>query len=219
MRPAVVRRTSTKVVDGTVCTKSRFERTTVAGISIIKQPAGRGFTHVVSPAQLNKFIGIIPDWSSLSYRLQDILLVPGHLDYFGYHTTYRRRNTAMIALHAWPKDLWRPLPSGFFRYHRPIFDALGVVYQVRLHEVDCQFTVPQARAFSLLHVFLHEIGHHQDWLRRRGQRLPGKETYADDFANSYLDLLLPRFKEIFGDPGVVNRIDEPSIFREVKLIV
>lgn len=200
MPPAVVRKTSTKVVDGEVRTKSRFTLTSIHGYSIEKLAPGRGFKHVVSPRQLSQFIEIIPDWENLSYRLRRIELAPGYMDYFGYHTFYRRSGVALIALNAWPKKLWTPLSAGFFRRHRHIFEALQVPYEIQFRKAICRFTVAQARAFSLLHVFLHEVGHHHDWLHRRGTR-KNVEGYADDFADSYLEMLLPIYKERFGDPA------------------
>jgi hypothetical protein len=74
--------------------------------------------------------------------------------------------------------------------------------------VTCHFSVAQARAFSLLNVFLHEVGHHRDSLRRRGVGLPGKEQVAEDFARSHFEMLLPLYKERFGDPARREIFDE-----------
>lgn len=206
--PAIVRRTSTKVIDGRVSPKSRSDLSTINGYLIEKFPAGRGFRHVVSPTQLAAFIELIPDWGDHSHRLKRICLIGGSDDYFGYHARYRQVNSAMIALSAWSKKMWMPLSLGFFREHRDIFDALGVGYQLGLTAANCRFTVAQARAFTLLHVFMHELGHHRDWLRRRGVKLPGKEEYAETFARRHFDLLLPAYKTRFGDPSKKNEPEE-----------
>ncbi len=198
--PAIVRKTSTKVVNGRVSPKSRSDITDIC-YTIVKLPAGRGYTHVVSPRQLEKFIEIIPDWTMLSKNLETIELASGYHDAFGYQAMYRRRKTGIIALCAWPKELWSPLWLSFFRQHRPIFDALGVEYQVGLTGAKCRFTIAQARAFSLLHVFMHELGHHRDTMRRRGPNLPNVEPVAEDFANRYFDTLLPIYWERFGHPA------------------
>jgi len=199
--PAVVRRTSTKVVNGRVTRKNRSAVSEARACVIEKLPAGRGFKHVVSPRQLQDFIALIPDWPDLSHRLERIELSGGHLDYFGFQSFYRLRRTGMIALCAWSKNLWNPLSIWFFRHHRPVLEKLGVPYRIGLASVTCEFSIAQARAFSLLHVFMHEVGHHHDWLHRRGPGLPDVEAYAENFANRYFDTLWPLYTERFGDPA------------------
>lgn len=199
--PAVVRKTSTKVVGGRVTRKSRSDLSEVHGYVIEKVAAGKGFTHVVSARQLERFIELIPNWSALSSRLERIVLDHGQPNYFGYHQFHHREKTATIALCAWPKELWTPLSPRFFSEHREIFETLGVSYQINLTRVTCHFSVAQARAFSLLNVFLHEVGHHHDSLRRRGVGLPGKERIAEEFARGLFETMLPLYQAQFGDPA------------------
>lgn len=204
----IVRRTSTKVIDGRVSPKNRADITQPNGYRIVKTLPGRGYTHVVSQRQLEKFIELIPNWGRLSERLETIEISHGHQDYYGFHAMYRRRKTAIIALCAWPKALWTPLWLPFFHQHRHILDAIGVPYHIRLTEARCLFTVAQARAFTLLHVFMHEVGHNWDALHRRGPCLPNVEPFAEDFANSHFQLLLPLYRERFGDPALSRNIDD-----------
>lgn len=199
--PAIVRKTATKIVNGRVSRKNRSVITSVYGYTIEKVPAGRGFTHVVSPQKLEEFIELIPDWKKHSYRLERIILTRGYEDFFGYHQDHRYEKTATISLCPWPKKLWAPMSVRFFRNHQYFFDRLGVTYQIRLSNVICRFTVTQARAFSLLHVFLHELGHHIDWQHRRGERLRRVEEYAEAFATGLFDIMFPLYKERFGDPS------------------
>lgn len=199
--PAAVRKTSTKVVGGRVDRKNRSDLSEVNGYVIEKVAAGRGFKHVVSSGQLESFIELIPDWNEHSFRLERILLSRGYINKFGYYEFFRREKIATIALCPWPKDLWRPISLSFFDEHRHVIDALGVPHETRGHRVTCRFSVAQARAFSLLHVFLHEVGHHRDWLRRRGVRLRGREAIAEDFANRLFETMLPLYKARFGDPA------------------
>lgn len=210
--PAIVRRTSTKVVDGRVTRKSRTNWSSVDGCVIRNYPAGRGYRHVVSPKQLREFLEIIPHWAKHSYRLESVALVGAKQDSFGYFTSFQHAKVSMIALCAWPKNLWLELSPGFFHNHREIFEQLGVAYKFRIDRVICEFTVAQARAFMLLNVFMHELGHHRDWLRRRGHPLPGKEEVAEDFARRYWDMLHPLYCERFGDPlSKVRKEDEDEI--------
>jgi hypothetical protein len=217
--PAIVRRTSTKVVDGQVTRKSRGYLSSAAEYIIRKEPAHVGFTHVVSPNQLRKFLQIVPGWPEAAHRLHEIVLTGGSNYGFGYQTFYQHSKVGVIALCAWPKELWKPVSSAFYSEHRHVLDALGVERsRDRLPHI-LRFTVAQARAFSLLHVFMHELGHHRDWLRRRGRGLPNKELIAEDYANRYFDQLLPIYCEKFGDPRGSVKEDEmpalPPVFKRV----
>jgi hypothetical protein len=107
-----------------VTRKSRSNLSEVHGYVIEKVPAGKGFTHVVSARQLERFIELIPNWRTLSSRLERIVLDHGRGDYFGLHQFHDHEKTATISLYAWPKELWAPLSPGFFSDHREIFEAL-----------------------------------------------------------------------------------------------
>lgn len=218
--PAIVRRTSTKVVDGQVTRKNRGYLNGNAEYIIRREPAHVGFTHVVSPNQLRQFLEIVPGWPEAAHRLYEIVLTGGSDDYFGYQTSYRHGKVGVIALCAWPKELWMPASRAFYSEHRHVLDALGVeCNRDRLRSI-LRFTVAQARAFTLLHVFMHELGHHRDWLRRRGRGLPNKEPIAEGFANSYFDLLLPIYCEKFGDPRRPVKEDEwPALPPVLKRII
>jgi hypothetical protein len=206
--PSIVRRTSTKVVDGRVTRKSRSDLSDGRGYFIRKEPAGRGFTHVVSPNQLREFLKIVPGWPEVAYRLNAIVLTKGSRDTFGYHAFSSRVKVATIALCAWPKMLWTPLSPRFYQENRRTLEALGVDCRKDLKGVTARFTVAQARAFSLLDVFMHELGHHRDWLHRRGRGLPNKERFAEEYAERHFAGLLPIYCEKFGDPRRVPE-DEP----------
>jgi hypothetical protein len=217
--PAIVRRTATKVVNGQVTRKSRYDLTGDRGYFIRKEPAARGFTHVVSRNQLREFLKIVPGWPEVADRLDAIVLTGGSTGYFGYHSVFRHSNLAMIALCAWEKNLWKTFGYDFYRDNRRVLDALGVDCRMDFHSVTARFTVAQARAFSLLDVFMHELGHHQDWLRRRGRGLPDKEKIADGYAARHFEQLFPIYCEKFGDPRSSVNTDEfpamPPIFKRV----
>ncbi len=205
--PRIVRRTSTKVINGVVSPKNREDATDPRPYEIIRKPAGRGFRHVVSAGQLEQFISIIPAADELLEGVERIVLGGGD-SAFGWHYRSHRRKVAEIELCAWPKSLWAPMSLWYFRLHQRYFDAFNVGYSLDERPIVCRFNTAQARAFSLLHVFLHELGHHHDWKHRRGDYLPGEEPYADEFAFRYLDQLLPLYREKFGDPAA-NAVPPP----------
>ena len=47
---------------------------------------------------------------------------------------------------------------------------------------DCLFTAESARAYQLLHVFLHELGHHHFRITAGRDKSCGTEKYAGDYA-------------------------------------
>src|SRR4051795_2626468 len=70
--------------------------------------------------------------------------------------------------------------------------ALGVRVPRPLGEIEVRWTETQARAYQLLHVLPHELGHHHDRMttRSRGNAARG-EPFAEAYAHRVLDPLWP----------------------------
>ena len=66
--------------------------------------------------------------------------------------------------------------------------------------VTCRFTEAQARAFMLLHIFMHELGHHFDHIHQKHLGSSKGEDYAERFATSRFEQLLPIYIRVFGNP-------------------
>jgi hypothetical protein len=198
------RRTATKVKDGRVQRKNRHKPTGQNGYVLDRESPGRGFRHVVSKRDIQAFIEIIPDWGRLSKRLERIVLSAAKdgcdAEYFFYH----REETGAIFLRAWHEDLWVELRTDYFDAHEGILARLGVSFDRREKDVLCRFTESQARAFILLHVFLHELGHHYDRTRQKHFGATKGEDYAEKFAVSLFGQLFPEYVRVFGDPAKVN---------------
>jgi hypothetical protein len=195
------RRTATKVKNGRVQRKNRHLPTGLQGHVLHRESPGRGFRHVVSKRDLQAFIDIIPGWDRLSDRLERIVLASPEGGYDGVCVFYHREETSAIFLNAWREDLWNWLTPKYFEAHRNIFVRLGVSHDVSESEVICRFTEAQARAFMLLHVFMHELGHHYDHLHQKHHDASRGEDYAENFATSRFDQLLPDYVRVFGDPA------------------
>lgn len=197
------RRTATKVKDGKVQRKNNHLPTGRLGYVIDRESPGHGFRHVLSKRDLQLFIDIIPDWNFLAQGLERIVLarkdVAENCD--GYYIFYHREETSAIFLHAWEEELWAEINAGYFHSHQFIFDRIGVSYDQLDEAVMCRFTQPQARAFMLLHVFMHELGHHHDRLHQKHRDGNRGEDYAERFANARFDELLPAYVRVFGDPA------------------
>ncbi|HEY4001297.1 MAG TPA: hypothetical protein VGO93_20665, partial [Candidatus Xenobia bacterium] len=61
------------------------------------------------------------------------------------------------------------------------------------------FTEDSMRAYQLLDVFIHELGHHRDFMLN-SSGLPGGEPYAVAYARKHGPLLWDRYIDVFGDP-------------------
>jgi len=155
---------------------------------------------VVSKRDLQAFIDVIPDFRRLCQRLERIVLACPNSRDDGAYEFYHREETGAIFLNAWPEDLWIELNTGYFDAHKEIFLWLGVSHDRAEKTVMCRFTEAQARAFTLLHVFMHELGHHHDRLHQKHRDSTRGEDYAERFANSRFEQLYAAYIGVFGDP-------------------
>jgi hypothetical protein len=74
-------------------------------------------------------------------------------------------------------------------------DALAVERERRPNgDWEVRWTEGQARAFQLLHVLPHELGHHRDRMTTRSRdRAARGEPYAERYAETVFDLLWPEW--------------------------
>jgi hypothetical protein len=195
------RRTATKVKDGRVQRKNRHRPTGHDGYVLDRESPGRGFRHVVTKRDVQAFIDIVPEWKRFSERLERIVLAASDGDCDGAYEFFHREETGAIYLHAWPEELWTSLPAAYFDHHQDIFDRFCVSYDRQEDFVTCRFTEAQARAFMLLHIFMHELGHHYDRSNQKHLGSSKGEDYAERFAASRFEELLPAYVRVFGEPS------------------
>lgn len=192
------RRTAPKVIGGGVLRKNRHTptsnywntRQTVPAID--KERCGHGYRHLLRKKAILEFIEIIPDWNELSSGLDAVLLAAGEADCDGWY------DSGVIGLCAWERDLWRAADAPYYGEHKQIFARLGVPCEARGNGFICKFTKETARAFQLLHVFLHELGHHQDRMTTKSKEDCGRgEGYANDWALNYEQTVWDRYLRAF----------------------
>lgn len=200
MRAAFNRRTATRVKDGRVRRKNRNRPTARDGWILHRESPGHGFCHVASKEDIRAFVEIIPDWERYSERLERIVLAKANGDCDGAHEFFHREETGAIYLHAWNEELWTDLSPNYFESHKSIFELLGVSFDPGHDLVLCRFTPAQAKAFVLLHVFMHELGHHYDRILQKHLDSCKGEEYAERFAARHLKELFPKYVRVFGDP-------------------
>jgi hypothetical protein len=181
------RRTMTKVAGGRPLRADRRAETPNIWIRkggspvVDKERPGRGYRHILSKSDILEFIELIPNWGELSAGLRGILLTEGDACDFGWY-----HEDGVIGLCAWPRGLWVELPHHFHEENAGVLSRLGVDCTLRKKGVLARFTEGQARAFMLLNIFLHELGHHHDRMTTASRRYASRgEVYAEDYALHY----------------------------------
>lgn len=192
------RKTTPKVVGGKVQRKNRAARTpnyynTPQDVPIIdRRRPGAGHRHVLRKKDLVDFISILPDWDELSKGLNAVVLAPAEPGTAGWH------DRGIVAICTWQRDLCVQTSPEFYFEHRDIFERIGVECEKREWGYLCKFTGAQVRAYQLLHIFLHELGHHHDRMTTRSQRdIARGEPYAEAYARQYEKLIWQRYGEVF----------------------
>ena len=199
------RKATPKVVGGRVQKKNNPEWTAnyydtpQSSLVIDRQRPGKGYRHILMQRDIERFIGLLPDWAELSRELNAIVLAPGERTTAGWH------ELGVVHICAWESDLWIDFNSdtAFFRDHREIFSRFGVEMQVSDDEYTlCKFTEAQVRAYQLLHILLHELGHHHDRTTTKSKlRASRGEPYAEAYALQYEAVIWGRYQEAFGLEG------------------
>jgi len=193
------RKTTPRVRAGRVQKKNNWEETpnyynTAQKIPLVdRRRPGPGYRHVLKQRDIHAFIDILPDWQELSKGLDAIVLAPGTRGAAGYHTT------GCVHICAWDQDLWEESRLDFFEDHQDIFDRLELPYDRCEGYVLCKWREPTIRAYQLLHILLHELGHHHDRITTRSQADAARgEPYAEAYARKYADRIWDRYFEVFG---------------------
>jgi hypothetical protein len=160
---------------------------------IVRQHPGPGHRHVLLVRHIRAFLAILPEWPSLSLGLNAILLAPARPDCDGFH------RPGLVAICALPRNLSQLVPNpAYVEEHRDIFDRLGVPVEPTDEGHILHFTEETLRAYQLLHVFLHELGHHHDRMTTRSQRRASRgERFAELYARTHADHIWSRYFELF----------------------
>jgi len=157
-----------------------------------RERPGEGYRHLLKRRDVEAFIALLPDWDELAVGLEAIVLAR-HSDAMGWCAR------GVVAICAWEDDLWwEDTDLDFVSGHREIFDQLGVQVAKVGPRTVVRWTEGQARAFQLLHIFLHELGHHHDRMTTRGSSIPRGEPYAETYANRYSASIWESYVRAFG---------------------
>ena len=186
------RKTGTKVRDGKVTRKNRTElsnhysQVRQSETVIDRLRPGEGYRHYLTIADVKQFITILPDWSDLSVGLDAIVLAEGG-DAMGWHWD------GVVAICAWEREYSIDWDTSFVAEHSPILDRLGVERELVDDDPDgtwCHFDDASIKGFQLMHILLHELGHHHDRMTTRSRASSARgEDFAESYAMRYADKL------------------------------
>jgi hypothetical protein len=158
---------------------------------------GPGFQHLLYRKDIYAFIELLPDWQELSVGLNAIVLAPGSWADDGAYGM--PAGGGIVAICAWERGLWTEIDAHYCVEHRDIFGRLGVELEPRRDYTLVKWTEPQARAYQLLHVFLHELGHHHNRMTTKRKVSASRgEAYAEAYAHKYERLIWDRYLKVFG---------------------
>lgn len=192
------RRTATKIKKGKVQNKNRntktpnYWNTYQDDIQIDIEDPGKGYKHFVKKRDIILFLGILPNREEIDIEFDAILLARGENDVDGWY------NNGIIAICAWEKEMTREYNLEYFEAHKAIFDKLYVKYEFKKSYVRCDFTENQIKAYLLLHIFLHELGHHHDRVNTKSKKKCARgEKYAESYAFKYENIIWNKYFELF----------------------
>lgn len=182
--PGYHRKVTPKVVGGRPMRKNRHGLTpniltgTGDRPAIERKRPGRGFKHLLRKRDIEEFIAMIPEWDLYSEGLNGIILARGEDDCFGWYY-----DVGVIGICAWERELWTEIQMDYFEKDKALLEQLEVPCERQRDIVLCKFTEGQARAFLLLEVFLHELGHHHDRMTTRSRKSAARgEPYAERYS-------------------------------------
>jgi hypothetical protein len=194
------RKTVPRVVGGRALRKNRHEPTrglvdpTRPEPAIARERPGRGYRHVLAQRDVATFVALLPDWRQLSVGLHAIVLACGREETDGWH------RSGIVAVCAWERELVRTVTRPHYDAHAEVLERIGVPTEIDAEgDVRCDFTPETARAYQLLHVLVHELGHHHDRMTTSSMRACARgEDYAESFARERESLLFDRYARTFG---------------------
>ncbi|OJJ13897.1 hypothetical protein BKI52_45295 [marine bacterium AO1-C] len=201
------RKSTPKVKKGKVQKKNNHQETPnywntrQPEVIVDKEKPGEGFRHYLTKQDVLNFIALIPNWYIISKGLNAIILDSGNQGCDGWYEF----STGVIGICAWPKDLSIEMDNDFFFAHRELFERLDIHYTIQdrdlgcpwyyeergevdearkyAYNIICEFTPNQVKAYQLLHILLHELGHHYDLITTKSKRRATRgEQFAEDYA-------------------------------------
>lgn len=195
------RKTTPKVKNGRVQKKNRHRPTRNNSLFIKIDRSSDECRVVLTKDEIWKFLRLVPDWKRVSIDLDEIYLCAGYYEDEIGEGVYEYPRFPAICLDGWNKGLRKSMDREYFQIHCDIFERFGVAVENVDGTFYAQFTENSAKAYQLLHIFLHELGHHHYRITKGWGKDAGNEKYAENYAKKMERKIWPRYCEAFGfDP-------------------
>jgi hypothetical protein len=192
------RKTTPRVVHGKVQRKHRNDRgrdySNTRQVTVLREQPHAGYRHVLSPGDITAFINLLPQWDELAIGLHTILLSNRSWRCDGWFVP------GTVAVCAWEAGLVRTMSPWYFEDHADLFRRLHVPCR-RLDDGDylAEFTEWGVRSFQLLHILLHELGHHHDRMTSPSRKQATRgERYAEEYARTHEHVVWNLYLRAFG---------------------
>jgi hypothetical protein len=192
------RKTTPRVIHGKVQRKHRYDRgpnyANTRQVAVRRERPGAGYRHVLTPGDILVFLNVLPQWDELAIGLATIVLAREGWDYDGWHIP------GTVAVSAWEEGLVRTMPAWYYEDHADLFRRL----QVPCHrqgdgDYIAEFTEWGVRSFQLLHILLHELGHHHDRMTSPARKDATRgERYAETYARTHERVIWNGYLRAFG---------------------
>jgi hypothetical protein len=125
--PAIKRKTAMRVRGGRVAKKNDwapdardYYARPQSEIQIERTDPGPSFRHVVTVAQLRKFLVLLPDWDELAIGLEAISIWRGNVEWVGLS------NPGVVVITAWPREMWLTVDRAWVDKEAELFERLQV---------------------------------------------------------------------------------------------
>jgi hypothetical protein len=201
-RVVVHRKQSPKVRDGRVQKKNNWDLTAhysqVKGLGFVidRRRPGKGYRHLLLKDHVERFSVLLPDWEELSRGLDAVILAEGDPGTHGWH------DDGLVAICAWRRDMTESVTAKYAGSLALNLDQLSVPVEKRGSLVHILWSEDTARAFQLLHIFLHELGHHHDRMTTGTKRQASRgEGFAEQYANEHGQRIWADYVDEFGHPA------------------
>jgi hypothetical protein len=179
------RKTATRVKKGRVGKKNNWASDRgdyfawpQAEIRLDRRDPGPGYRHVLTVGQLRKSLSLLPDWDEVALGLDAIVIGEGRPDAMGWYSD------RVIVLCAWPAEsgFWGEADKDWIDDNIDLLSLLGVEVDEQDGRFGLLWTEAESRAFMLLDVLPHELGHHHDLMTNRSGRVSRGEPFATEYA-------------------------------------
>ena len=123
------------------------------------------------------------------------LILAERVDALGWHWD------GVVAVCAWERQHVLDWDTDFVNDHVEILKRLGVACDPDEEDpkrTRCHFNEASIKGFQLMHILLHELGHHHDRMTTKSQDQSSRgESFAETYALKYADRLWDAYFEEF----------------------